>query len=160
LAIKGSLYVIVAKKFQELWVETLMKTGWFADDRRGCFFMAKILIVDDEPAIRFLITATLEDEGYELFEAVDGREAALLVKDVQPDLIILDVMMPGLTGYELCARLKQDPATQEIVIIMLTAKGQEQDRRYSEQAGADYYLRKPFSPMELNGLVASCLFKR
>jgi two-component system phosphate regulon response regulator PhoB len=121
--------------------------------------MAKIMIVDDEPAIRFLITATLEDEGYELFEAADGREAATLVGDVQPDLIILDVMMPGLTGYELCARLKQDPVTQGIVIIMLTAKGQEQDRRHSEQAGADHYLRKPFSPMELSALVASFLPK-
>jgi CheY-like chemotaxis protein len=122
--------------------------------------MAKILIVDDEPAIRFLITATLEDEGYELFEAADGREAAALVEDFQPDLIILDVMMPGLTGYELCARLKQDPVTREIVIIMLTAKGQEQDRRHSEQAGADYYLRKPFSPMELGVMVASVLSKK
>jgi CheY-like chemotaxis protein len=122
--------------------------------------MAKILIVDDEPAIRFLITATLEDEGYELYEAADGREAATLVGDVHPDLIIMDVMMPGLTGYELCARLKQDPATQGIVIIMLTAKGQEQDRRCCEQAGADHYLRKPFSPMELSTLVASFLSRR
>lgn len=119
--------------------------------------MAKILIVDDEPAIRFLITAVLEDEGYELFEAADGREAVTLVADVQPDLIIMDVMMPGITGYELCAKLKREPATREIVIIMLTAKGQERDRRHSEQAGADYYLRKPFSPLELSALVASIL---
>jgi CheY-like chemotaxis protein len=119
--------------------------------------MAKILIVDDEPAIRFLITAVLEDEGYELFEAADGREAVTLLADVQPDLIILDVMMPGITGYELCAKLKQEPTTREIVIIMLTAKGQERDRRHSEQAGADYYLRKPFSPLELSALVASIL---
>jgi DNA-binding response OmpR family regulator len=119
--------------------------------------MAKILIVDDESAIRFLITAVLEDEGYELFEAADGREAVTLVAEVQPDLIILDVMMPGITGYELCAKLKREPATQGIVIIMLTAKGQEQDRRHSGQAGADYYLRKPFSPLELSALVASIL---
>jgi CheY-like chemotaxis protein len=119
--------------------------------------MAKILIVDDESAIRFLITAVLEDEGYELFEAADGREAVTLLADVQPDLIILDVMMPGITGYELCAKLKQEPTTREIVIIMLTAKGQERDRRHSEQAGADYYLRKPFSPLELSALVASIL---
>jgi DNA-binding response OmpR family regulator len=119
--------------------------------------MAKILIVDDESTIRFLITATLEDEGYELFEAADGREAVALVADVQPDVIILDVMMPGITGYELCAKLKREPATRGIVIIMLTAKGQERDRRHSEQAGADYYLRKPFSPIELSALVASIL---
>jgi CheY-like chemotaxis protein len=119
--------------------------------------VAKILIVDDEPAIRFLITATLEDEGYELFEAADGHEAAKMVGQVQPDLIILDVMMPGITGYELCTQLKRDPATQNIIIIMLTAKGQEQDRLFSQQAGADCFLRKPFSPMELITLVATLL---
>jgi two-component system alkaline phosphatase synthesis response regulator PhoP len=121
--------------------------------------MAKILIVDDEPSIRFLITATLEDEGYQLFEAVDGLEAAALIKSVQPDLIILDVMMPGLTGYELCAQLKQDPATQKIIVILVTAKGQEQDHLYSQQAGADRYLRKPFSPLELITVVAALLGK-
>jgi CheY-like chemotaxis protein len=111
--------------------------------------VAKILIVDDEPAIRFLISSALEDEGYELFEAADGKEAYDLVGSINPDLIILDVMMPGLTGYELCAKLKQNPATQSIIVIMLTAKGQEQDRLQSQQAGADLYIRKPFSPMEL-----------
>jgi DNA-binding response OmpR family regulator len=121
--------------------------------------MAKILIVDDEPAIRFLITATLEDEGYELFEAADGREAAALVGSVQPDLIILDVMMPGLSGYELCAQLKQDPATKNIIVIMLTAQGQVQERLHSQQVGADRYLRKPFSPLELIAVVAALLEK-
>jgi two-component system phosphate regulon response regulator PhoB len=119
--------------------------------------MAKILIVDDEPSIRFLITATLEDEGYQLFEAVDGREAAKMVEKVKPDLIILDVMMPEITGYELCAQLKRDPATQKIIVVMLTAKGQEQDRLSSQQAGADQFLLKPFSPMELIALVAALL---
>ena len=117
--------------------------------------MAKILIVDDEPAIRFLIASTLEDEGYELFEAADGMEAYNLVGHIKPNLIILDVMMPGLTGYELCAKLKQDPATRNIIIIMLTAKGQEQDRLQSQQAGADHYLRKPFSPMELLNIIST-----
>jgi two-component system, OmpR family, alkaline phosphatase synthesis response regulator PhoP len=115
--------------------------------------VAKILIVDDEPAIRFLISSALEDESYELFEAADGKEAYDLVGSIKPDLIILDVMMPGLTGYELCAKLKQNPATQSIIIIMLTAKGQEQDKLQSRQAGADHYLRKPFSPMELLSII-------
>ena len=121
--------------------------------------MAKILIVDDEPAIRFLISATLEDEGYELFEAADGLEASELIQENRPDLVILDVMMPGLTGYELCSRIKQDPVTQKIQVIMLTAKAQEQDKLQSRQAGADYYLRKPFSPMELTQVVADLLQK-
>lgn len=119
--------------------------------------MAKILIVDDEPSIRFLVTAALEDEGYKLFEAADGQEAYDLVGRIKPDLIILDVMMPGLTGYELCARLKQDPATQKMIIIMLTAKGQAQDRLHSQEVGADRYLRKPFSPLELIDMVAEFL---
>ncbi|HEX7713290.1 MAG TPA: response regulator [Bacillota bacterium] len=121
--------------------------------------MAKILIVDDEPAIRFLISATLEDEGYELFEAADGLEASELIQENRPDLVILDVMMPGLTGYELCSRIKQDPVTQKIKVIMLTAKAQEQDKLQSRQAGANYYLRKPFSPMELTQVVADLLQK-
>ena len=117
--------------------------------------MAKILIVDDEPSIRFLIVSALEDEGYELWEASDGLEAFERIQKDKPDVMILDVMMPGMTGYELCAKLKQDPVTKDILIIMLTAKGQEQDRLHSRQAGADYYLRKPFSPMELVEIVAS-----
>lgn len=119
--------------------------------------MAKILIVDDEPAIRFLITSSLEDEGYELAEAADGLEAYQLIEEKEPDLVILDVMMPGLTGFELCAKVKQEPALKGIIVIMLTAKGQECDRLESEQAGADYYLRKPFSPIELAGIVKSLL---
>jgi DNA-binding response OmpR family regulator len=120
-------------------------------------FMAKVLIVDDEPSIRFLITSALEDEGYDLSEAADGLEAYNLVRNEKPDLIILDVMMPGLTGFELCVKLKQDPAMDGIIVIMLTAKGQERDRLESEQAGADYYLRKPFSPIELANIVKSLL---
>lgn len=119
--------------------------------------MTKILIVDDEPALRFLIASSLEDEGYNLTEAADGQQALELVQADRPDLIILDVMMPGLTGYEVCTRLKQDPATKDIIVLMLTAKAQEQDRMQSRQAGADYYLRKPFSPLELSDVVASLL---
>lgn len=121
--------------------------------------MFKILIVDDEPALRFLITSTLEDEGYELFEAVDGLQAYELVLSKKPDLIILDVMMPGLTGYELCTRIKQDPAISNIKVLMLTAKGQDQDRQKSELTGADIYMRKPFSPLQLIDTVESMLDK-
>lgn len=119
--------------------------------------MPKILVVDDEPSLRFLVASSLEDEGYHILEAADGLEAHALVQQDQPDLIILDVMMPGLTGYELCSLLKRNPNTSNILIIMLTAKGQEQDRIQSQQAGADYYLRKPFSPLELIDVVESLL---
>lgn len=119
--------------------------------------MPKILVVDDEPSLRFLVAASLEDEGYDILEAADGLEAHAIVQEDQPDLIILDVMMPGLTGYELCSLLKGNPNTCNILILMLTAKGQEQDRVQSQQAGADYYLRKPFSPLELIDVVESLL---
>ncbi len=119
--------------------------------------MRKLLVVDDEPALRFLVSSALEDEGYILLEAEDGLAALDIVAKEKPDLIILDVMMPGLSGYEVCARLKQAPATSDIKIILLTAKGQEQDRRQSQQAGADYYLRKPFSPLQLIEIVENLL---
>jgi DNA-binding response OmpR family regulator len=117
--------------------------------------MAKILIADDEPALRFLISSTLEDEGYELLEAADGLQAYDLITKEKPDLVILDVMMPGLTGYEICSRIKSEPATNQIIVIMLTAKGQDQDRLKSLETGADLYMRKPFSPIELMERVAS-----
>lgn len=122
--------------------------------------MARILIVDDEPAIRFLIYATLENEGYELLEAKDGLEADGLSLTAAPDLIILDVMMPGLSGYELCARLKADPARRNIIILMLTAKVQGDDREKAAAAGVDHYLPKPFSPAELIRVVDDLLQSR
>lgn len=119
--------------------------------------MAKILIVDDEPSLRFLVSASLEDEGYELQEAADGQLAYELIQVVKPDLIILDVMMPVMTGYELCNLIKQDPSMRDIIVVMLTAKGQEQDQLASKEVGADYYLRKPFSPLELIDTVNTLL---
>ena len=119
--------------------------------------MYKILVVDDDPSLRFLITASLEDEEYDISEAADGIEAYKMIQKEKPDLILLDVMMPGMTGYELCTALKQNSDTKNILVIMLTAKGQERDKRDSKQAGADLYLRKPFSPLELIDIVSSLL---
>lgn len=109
----------------------------------------KILIVDDEVHIRVLLTQTLEDfedAGIELLSAGDGLEAWNVVQAERPDLIILDVMLPGLSGYEVCRRIKSDPALSNIHIIMLTAKGQEADRRRSTEVGANEYITKPFDP--------------
>jgi len=122
--------------------------------------MSKILIVDDEPSLRFLISSTLEDEGYDILEATDGLEAYEKIKKEKPDLVILDVMMPGMTGFELCEKLKKDVATRSIIVVMLTAKGQEKDRLQSEKVGADYYLRKPFSPMGLLEVIEFLLQKK
>jgi len=122
--------------------------------------MKKILIADDEPAIRFLIRATLEDQGYLLLEAADGLEAYELARTERPALIVLDAMMPQMSGYDLCARLKADPVYRRIIVLMLTAKAQEEDRKVAEMAGVDYYLPKPFSPNELTNIIRSLLTQK
>ncbi|RMF27165.1 MAG: response regulator [Chloroflexi bacterium] len=109
----------------------------------------KILIVDDEIYIRVLLEQTLEDfedAGVELLTVGDGLEAWEVARTERPDLIILDVMMPGLSGYEVCQRIKSDPNLSDIHVIMLTAKGQEIDRLRSIEVGADEYITKPFDP--------------
>ena len=117
----------------------------------------KILIADDEQPLRLLVRATLEDESgeerYEIIEAADGNEALEMARRERPELILLDIAMPGLTGLEVCRMLKDDPATSDLMIVMLTAKGQQSDRERGLAAGADDYFAKPFSPLELLQLV-------
>ena len=109
----------------------------------------KILIVDDEPHIRALLEQTLEDFedlGIELLSASNGMQAWEMAKQEIPNLVILDVMMPHMSGYEVCERIKAEPALTDAYVIMLTAKGQEVDRQRGEQVGADEYITKPFDP--------------
>jgi len=109
----------------------------------------KILIVDDEPHIRALLEQTLEDFedlGIELLSASNGMQAWEMAKQEIPNLVILDVMMPHMSGYEVCERIKAEPALTNAYVIMLTAKGQEVDRQRGEQVGADEYITKPFDP--------------
>ena len=111
--------------------------------------MKKILIVDDEPFIRTLLEETLEefeDEGTELLVAKNGAEGWELTQKEHPDLIFLDVMMPKMSGYEVCQRIKNNHALSDIYVIVLTAKGQEVDRERGEEVGADEYITKPFDP--------------
>lgn len=123
--------------------------------------MAKILIADDEPSLRLLVKATLSaNKTYELIEASDGNEALSKAKTEKPDLILLDVMMPGLSGFEVCESLKNDKATKDIIIIMLTAKGQQSDRDWAISVGTDYFLTKPFSPIELFNLIEKILTEK
>lgn len=122
--------------------------------------MSKILIADDEPSLRLLVKATLNaNKSFELIEASDGNEALSKAQSDLPDLILLDVMMPGLSGFEVCERLKNDQKTKNIVIIMLTAKGQQSDRDWAISVGTDYFLTKPFSPIELFSLIEKILTK-
>ncbi len=122
--------------------------------------MPKILIADDEPSLRLLVRATLSaNKSFDLIEASDGNEALGKAQNEMPDLILLDVMMPGLSGFEVCERLKNDPKTKKIVIIMLTAKGQQSDRDWAISVGTDYFLTKPFSPIELFNLIEKIFSK-
>lgn len=115
----------------------------------------KILAVDDEMAIRELLAATLKRSGYEVLLAADGREALELA--LEADLILLDVMLPELDGFEVCRRLKADRATQAIPIIMLTARLEEIDKVLGLELGADDYMTKPFSPRELVARIKAVL---
>jgi two-component system phosphate regulon response regulator PhoB len=119
--------------------------------------MKKILIADDGEDIRELIHVTLEDEGYDLSEAVDGNQALEKARAIRPDLIILDVMMPGKTGYVVCEELKKDPATKNIFILFLTARGSPISQNTANQSGGDAYMTKPFEPSELRVRVKKAL---
>lgn len=108
-----------------------------------------VLIIDDESAIREMIAVALEMADYECMEAADAREAHALIIDRQPDIILLDWMLPGTSGVELARRLKKDETTADIPIIMLTAKVEEDNKIRGLEVGADDYITKPFSPREL-----------
>lgn len=117
----------------------------------------EILIVEDEPEIAKLIQLTLENEGFSCQQSRDGLSALQTFQQQQPDLIILDLMLPGLDGLEVCARIRQKPGPKDPYILMLTAKGEEIDRVIGLSTGADDYLVKPFSPRELVARVRALL---
>lgn len=110
----------------------------------------RILIVEDQADICKLIRMTLEFGDFEIHEAHDGESGLNMARAVKPHVMLLDVMMPGLLdGYQVCSRIKQDPDLKRIQVIMLTARGQATDLQAGSAAGADAYLVKPFSPLEL-----------
>lgn len=108
-----------------------------------------ILIVDDEQPIREMIAVALEMAGYNTLQAGNAREAHALILDEQPVLVLLDWMMPGTSGIELARRLRKDPTTKDVPVIMLTAKAEEDNKIQGLEAGVDDYITKPFSPREL-----------
>ena len=113
----------------------------------------KILAVDDEKHIVRLVQVNLERQGYEVITAYDGKEALQKVEEERPDLVVLDVMMPYMDGFEVLQNLRRNPSTRDIPVIMLTAKAQDQDVFRGWQSGVDCYLTKPFNPMELVSFV-------
>jgi DNA-binding response OmpR family regulator len=120
-----------------------------ADDAKESCVPPKILIVDDEAHLRMLIQQTLEeleDEGVELLTASNGEEALEAIQAEAPKLVFLDVMMPKLSGFDVCSRVKQTLGLKDVYIVLLTAKGQEFDKQKGLEAGADLYMTKPFDP--------------
>jgi two-component system alkaline phosphatase synthesis response regulator PhoP len=107
----------------------------------------KILVVDDEPHVIRTLTFVLSKEGYEVSSAGDGEEAIAKVRELKPNLMFLDVMMPKKNGYEVCQELKSDSSFSDIHIVMLSAKGQEADKERALNLGADEFMSKPFSPL-------------
>ena len=109
----------------------------------------KVLVVDDEAHIRMLIEQTLEDledDGVEILTASNGQDAYDIIMEERPNLVYLDVMMPKMNGFDVCQKVKLDNRIVETYIILLTAKGQEIDRKRGEEVGADLYMTKPFDP--------------
>jgi CheY-like chemotaxis protein len=121
--------------------------------------MAKILVAEDERDIRDLIAFTLRFAGYEVLTANNGEEAVQLTLQTIPDLVLTDVRMPKMTGYEACRLIKADPATQHIPVVFLSAKGQEAEVQTGLDAGGEEYLLKPFAPDQLTRKVAEILSK-
>ena len=109
----------------------------------------KILVVDDEVYIVHILDFSLRREGYDVVTALDGEQALEKVKSDQPELIVLDILMPKLDGYDACRKLRADPQTADIPIILLSAKGRNVDQRMGYDAGATDYITKPFSPRKL-----------
>ena len=116
-----------------------------------------VLIVEDEPALVTMLRYNLEREGYQVEEASDGEEALLKIEEATPDLILLDWMLPRLSGIEVCRRVRRRPESRDLPIIMLTARGEEADRVRGLDTGADDYVTKPFSPSELLARIRALL---
>jgi len=121
--------------------------------------MARILIAEDEPDIRELVAFTLRFAGHEVVTTANGEEAYHKAQEIIPDLIMMDVRMPRMTGYDACRAMKQIPALKDIPVVFLSAKGQETEIQSGLEAGAEEYLLKPFAPDQLVERVKAILAK-
>jgi DNA-binding response OmpR family regulator len=117
----------------------------------------RVLLADDDPGLLRLIGTTLGTQDFDLLHATDGEQALQMAREHHPELVLLDVNMPKLNGFEVCRQLKSEPATAGIKIVMLTARGTDLDRARGREAGADEYFIKPFSPVQLLNKVYALL---
>jgi two-component system alkaline phosphatase synthesis response regulator PhoP len=122
--------------------------------------MGRVLVVDDEPDVLLLCRLNLQQGGHDLLEASNGSSALELARERHPDVIVLDLMMPGMNGYEVLETLQQDEETSEIPVLVLTAKSLREDRERSHEMGASGFLTKPFLPSELCEMVESLISTR
>lgn len=122
--------------------------------------MTTVLIADDEQSLRLLVSATIMSDEYDVVEAADGDEAWALMQQHQPSVALLDVQMPGKTGLDLTRAIRSDPRFARTFVVLLTSKAQQTDVQAGLEAGADRYLTKPFSPLELLTVVEQALTKR
>lgn len=138
----------------ELSTADFVRTGERRAKRRSA---RRVLVVDDEPNILYALEETVRELGFECLAACDGEEALIIARGVRPDLVITDVIMPRLDGFELCAKLKADAATRAIPVVMVTVRAGEKDLRLGTSAGADAYLVKPFHLGELTQIIEQLL---
>lgn len=116
----------------------------------GTVSRRNVLVVDDEPHILNLVRMTLDDERFKVIGVQSAKEALQAVNETPPDIIILDLMMPGINGYELCQAFRENPQTKGVPIVVLSAKSQMNDKLHAIDVGADDYITKPFDPLELS----------
>ncbi len=114
----------------------------------------KILVVEDSPTQLQMTVAALEEQGYDILTATDGKEALIKVLSGKPELVVLDVVMPVMDGFQVCRKIKASPETQHIPVIMLSSKNQKADEFWGKKQGADIYLTKPFDKLQLQNAVA------
>ncbi len=120
---------------------------------------ANVLVVEDSPPQREMITKILQDHGMSVQSASDGLEAMEMIQQNCPDVLVLDVVMPRMNGYELCRKLKADPKTEKVLVVMCSTKGEEFDKYWGMRQGADAYIAKPFQPAELISTIKQLLRK-
>jgi twitching motility two-component system response regulator PilH len=143
---------MVEKQFQSLGIAP----GSLASRAIGNF-MSEVLLVEDSPVQREMISGILKDHGWKVTIACDGVEALEQLQKFSPDLVVLDIVMPRMNGYELCRRIKSDPKTKNVPVVMCSSKGEEFDRYWGMRQGADAYIAKPFQPLELIGTIKQLL---